>query len=117
MQVEHGNSDGLFEHAKTMQEQFELEMLVVTQGELGAFCITRDNMISGAPVTVDVVDTVGAGDAFSAVVILGLIRQWSLAQTLERALEFAARVCQQRGATRLDYPLYERCLKQWSASV
>ncbi len=39
------------------------------------------------------VDTVGAGDAFSAVFILGLSKGWSTALTLERALEFAAAVC------------------------
>ena len=115
MQVDNNNSDGLFEHAKAMQQQYKLDLLVVTQGEMGAFCISPDDMISGSPVEVEVVDTVGAGDAFSSVVILGLTQQWSLSIILERALEFAARICQQRGATRVDQAMYERCLSRWTA--
>jgi len=115
MQVDNDNSDGLFEHAKAMQQKYQLDLLIVTQGEMGAFCITPDDMISGSPVEVEVVDTVGAGDAFSSVVILGLTHQWSLSTILERALEFAARVCQQRGATRVDQSMYERCLSRWLA--
>ena len=114
MQVDKNNTAGLFEHAKTMQKRYELDLLVVTQGEMGAFCITQDDMISGSPVEVEVVDTVGAGDAFSSVVILGLIHQWPLTMILERALEFAARICQQRGATRVDPALYERFLSRWT---
>jgi len=114
MQVDNSNTAGLFEHAKSMQQQYQLDLLVVTQGEMGAFCITQDDMISGSPVEVEVVDTVGAGDAFSSVVILGLTHKWPLKIILERALEFAARICQQRGATRVDPALYERFMSRWT---
>ncbi|HEY5603775.1 MAG TPA: carbohydrate kinase [Gammaproteobacteria bacterium] len=113
MDVDSGSTTGLFEHARDMLDRFNLQLLIVTQGELGAFCITPDDMISGAPVAAKVVDTVGAGDAFSAVTILGLTHRWPLAVTLERALEFAAAVCEQRGATISDKTFYARYAKQW----
>lgn len=114
MQVDSDSTMGLFEHAKQMQEEFALDLLIVTQGELGAFFISPDDMISGSPVAANVVDTVGAGDSFSAVTILGLIQNWPLAVILERALEFAAKICEQRGATKIDQALYGRYLEKWA---
>ena len=70
-------------------------------------------MISGAPVEAQVVDTVGAGDSFTTVIILGLTYGWPMSLTLERALEFAARICEQRGATAMNKALYESYLKKW----
>ena len=52
-----------------------------------------------------VVDTVGAGDAFASVVMLGLLRQWPLPRLLSRAQQFASRVVGLRGAT-TDDPLF-----------
>ncbi len=60
------------------------------------------------PAEVEVVDTVGAGDAFSAVFILGLVAGWSTELILERAAEFAAAVCTVPGATTADRRLYAR---------
>ena len=53
------------------------------------------------------VDTVGAGDAFSSVILLGLMQGWPLAETMRRAQAFASRICQQRGATTANIALYK----------
>jgi fructokinase len=55
----------------------------------------------------NLVDTVGAGDSFSAVMIAGILQKWPLQQTLDKALAFASSVCQMRGATTSDRRLYE----------
>jgi fructokinase len=95
-------------------ERYALELLIVTLGEQGALAITPNGLIEGEPVVASqVVDTVGAGDSFSAVIIAGLIRQWPLPIALERALQFAAAVCEMRGATTSDRTLYQRFLEQW----
>ncbi|MDX1811253.1 MAG: PfkB family carbohydrate kinase [Gammaproteobacteria bacterium] len=113
MEVDVDSTTGLFEYAKEMLEQFNLQLLIVTQGDKGAFCVTRDDMISGAPVSAKVVDTVGAGDAFASVSILGLTHGWPLATLLERALEFGAAICEQRGATAMNQALYDKYIKEW----
>jgi fructokinase len=64
-------------------------------------------------VQVRVVDTVGAGDAFSAVMIHGLRRGWRLATALDRALAFAAAICGQRGATVAEPDFYAPFLEAW----
>ncbi|WP_455208432.1 carbohydrate kinase family protein [Kaarinaea lacus] len=113
LEVDSDSTTGLFEHAREMLEMFDLQLLIVTQGDKGAFCVTPQDMISGAPVVANVVDTVGAGDAFSAVTILGLTHGWSLATILERALEFAAAICERRGATTMDVALYDSYISEW----
>lgn len=94
--------------------RFELAMLIVTLGEKGAFLkIPGKSALYAATPKVSVVDTVGAGDGFSAVMIIGLIRQWPAEVILERAVAFAAAICQVRGATSTDKKLYQTTLEQW----
>ncbi len=101
------NVETLHNAAKQLFDQCALEWLIVTRGEQGAFVIYDGGLQEGEPVTVNTVaDTVGAGDAFSAVCITGIIHGWALKEILARALSFAARVCEQRGATAQDHSLY-----------
>ena len=87
----------------------ELEALIVTRGGHGAVVIDADGIHDAAPPSdVHVIDTVGAGDGFCAVFILGLARGWPTGLTLKRALEFAAVMCGVPGATTADRELYSR---------
>lgn len=102
----------------TMQsvcQQFDLEALFVTRGEQGAVAYTRDGgLIAVKPSTqVQVVDTVGAGDAFAAILVLGLNKSWPLATTLERAQAFAGTIVGNRGATVHDMVFYQTFITQW----
>lgn len=63
----------------------------------------------------EIVDTVGAGDAISSVVILGRVRDWHLETTLEGAREFAAVVVGLRGATSTERIFNERFTKAWNS--
>jgi fructokinase len=56
---------------------------------------------------------VGAGDAFSSVLMLGISRGWPLQLALHRATSFAAAICGIRGALPEDDSIYQRFLKQW----
>lgn len=97
-----------------MRDAFDLELLVVTRGEAGALFVTADEVLQGEHVPVKrLVDTVGAGDAFSSVVLLGMLRGWPLAKTLDHALEFAAHLCEVRGAVIPDNHFYDACLAKW----
>ncbi len=100
--------------AERLRNDANLELLVVTLGAEGAWVFTPESARFGEPVPVeDIADTVGAGDAFSAVTLLGLLRGWSVPVILERALQFAAQICAQRGATRPDRNLYDDYLRRW----
>jgi fructokinase len=91
-------------------------LLIVTRGAAGALFVTADEVLHGEPAPVGrLVDTVGAGDAFSAVVLLGMQRQWPLHKTLGHALEFAAHICEVRGAVLTDDSFYTSCLAKWDS--
>ena len=62
---------------------------------------------------VDVVDTVGAGDAFVSVLILGELEGWSPDESLRRAQEFAGGVIGLRGATTADRAFYADYARAW----
>ena len=97
---------GSAELAANLRAEFDLELLVVTLGADGAFLVTESKVIEAPPVKLTrLVDTVGAGDAFDSVVILGLICGWGLRSMLDRATEFSAAVCGIRGAT--DNSIYK----------
>lgn len=100
--------------ARQMQKQFGFVQLILTRGADGALLLDGDKLLDGKPVVVArLVDTVGAGDAFSAVWILGLLRGWPTGLTLRRALAFAARQCEVRGAIREDKAFYQDWLQRW----
>ncbi|MGA7799590.1 MAG: PfkB family carbohydrate kinase, partial [Gammaproteobacteria bacterium] len=107
--------ESLPEAGEQLRAGYGLELLILTAGADGAWFITADGVRHRGPPALDqVVDTVGAGDAFSAVTILGLLRDWPAAQILDRALAFAAEICRQRGATAANRALYDRFLGQWN---
>jgi fructokinase len=87
----------------------DLQVLVVTCGAQGAVALSQSGeFITVTPETqLCVVDTVGAGDAFAAVLLLGLQRGWSLAATMNRARDFASRLVTQRGAIVQDVSFYQ----------
>jgi fructokinase len=92
-----------------------LRGLVVTLGAEGALALSnREPMARVAPAPIaDPADSVGAGDAFASVLILGILRDWPLADTLERAQQFASCIVRQLGATAADPGLYEPFIDRW----
>ncbi len=104
------------ERARQFQRDYNLEGLVVTQGDKGAFAMSGEQpfaAITPSP-ALEVVDTVGAGDAFTSVLILGLHHGWPLQQTLERAQKFASQLVGRRGATVDDRDFYQMFAQLWA---
>ncbi len=99
-------------------QQFDLDLLVVTRGAQGAIAFGNHQLISVQPaVNLQVVDTVGAGDAFASVLLLGLSKQWSIETTLERAQVFAGELVTRRGATVSDREFYRAFSQQWNEKI
>ncbi len=105
----------LEELARRFQHQFDIDLLLVTRGADGAVAFEKPGGVEKVRPQggVNIVDTVGAGDAFASVLLLGLIRGWPLASTMLRAQSFASRICTQRGATAADRGLYQDVMRAW----
>lgn len=82
----------------SLVERFSLLLAVLTCGPRGARMVTRDATSFATPPPAKVVSTVGAGDAFTAAVAMGLLANQSLDQINRRANAVAAYVCTQQGA-------------------
>lgn len=94
--------------------RYRLRRLVITRGEKGWTCFDATvGVLSGDSPRVTVRDTVGAGDAFASVLLLGESSGWPLASTLERAARFAAAVCTLQGAVSDDRAFYDRQRADW----
>jgi fructokinase len=103
--------------AQALIADFHLQRIVVTRGERGWSCYQADSRraVEGPSPQVTVVDAVGAGDAFAAVMLLGEMRGWPLESTLLRAAEFAARVCTIHGAFDPASSIYSEAMSRWAA--
>jgi fructokinase len=100
-------------------KEFNLKGAILTHGSKGAEILTAEGQhhkISPAASQdneINIVDTVGAGDAFSSIVILGLMNKWPLQQIIERAQAFASAIVQQQGATVTDKSFYADFSQSW----
>ena len=96
-------------------KQFDLDILIVTLGEKGAIAWNKQQFIKVQPtVNTQVVDTVGAGDAFASVFLLGLSKEWAIETTLARAQDFAGEIVTRHGATINDLEFYQKFSQQWN---
>jgi fructokinase len=109
----------LEEWSERMASSCVLDLLVVTRGGRGAHALAGDGEMATVEPDADVpvADTVGAGDAFSSVIVHGLLQGWPLRVMMERAQAFASRICQQRGATAPDSALYQSVVAGWGETA
>lgn len=100
--------------ARRLIDRHGLAQVVVTLGAAGAFALGADGLLANvAPDRrVAVVDTVGAGDAFAAALIAGLLGGWPVPVTLRRAQQLASGICARRGAIAHEPDVYRAVLAE-----
>ncbi|MBI2312347.1 MAG: carbohydrate kinase [Betaproteobacteria bacterium] len=106
--------------AASLLARFSLARVVVTRGERGAWLLQSDGtrtFVEGQGECRQMVDTVGAGDAFSAILLLGILRDWPVETTLARADAFARAVCAMPGAVPADEEFYRPFLSAWNSET
>jgi fructokinase len=95
-------SDCTGDAVEVMQQlarQYELRLVALTRGPAGAVLMSGNEVSDLPGVPVDVVDTVGAGDAFTASMTLDLLAGRRLEDVNKPAIATASHVCSQPGAT------------------
>lgn len=83
----------------TLKNALGLDLLVVTRGENGAMSLGAMGFVSHPGVKVQVVDTIGSGDAFLAGYLSQFLQKKSPAECLEFGCQMGAFVATQRGGT------------------
>lgn len=82
----------------SLREKFGLEVAAMTLGAEGALLVSPAGTVTQPGFPTVVRDTVGAGDSFTAALVMGLLRNESLAAIAHSACLLASRVCAQDGA-------------------
>jgi fructokinase len=96
-----GNADAIAEACRALSEATNTPRICVTMGAGGAALWDRGNLATASAPKVAVRDTVGAGDAFMAGLMVGLTRQVDTQIVLETACRLGAIVASHDGATPL----------------
>jgi fructokinase len=82
---------------------YRLDMLCLTCGAEGSHLYTADRHSFAKAAEIDrIADTVGAGDAFAAVLAIGYLEGWQPGRILETASTFSSHICQIEGAVPLE---------------
>lgn len=99
----HGLAGNPTELMRQIADLYQLRYVALTRGSAGAIVISSDQVSDLQGRAVEVADTVGAGDAFTAAMTLGLLSGKSLDAVNEKAIEIASYVCSKQGAT-MSFP-------------
>lgn len=91
------NSDEV-ELCRYLLDTYQLRIVILTSGTNGSYVITESETSFRVTPSIVVVDTVGAGDAFSAAFVSAIIKNKPIDIAHKFAVEVAAFVCTQRGA-------------------
>jgi fructokinase len=82
-----------------LMKKFNLKLIALTKGDKGSLLMTENEQSYMMVPKVEIADTVGAGDSFTAILVSGLLQEIKLKQIHETATQVAAYVCTQKGAT------------------
>lgn len=84
---------------RVLRDRYEIQCIALTRGAKGSVLMDDQTCCDcpGFPTTV--VDTVGAGDSYTAVLAYGILHQLPLVRINQVANQVAAYVCSQAGAT------------------
>ncbi|MCI6726282.1 MAG: carbohydrate kinase [Bacteroidales bacterium] len=86
------------QQCRLLMERFSLDMLVLTCGCNGSYIFTPVETSFRVTPLVQVADTVGAGDSFTATLVADLLKGAPVGVAHEHAVQLAAYVCTQQGA-------------------
>jgi fructokinase len=94
-----GLPDSPEEQVARLSKDFALRLVALTRGANGSLLYQQGRWSEQRPRAVQIVDTVGAGDSFSAALVLGLLLGRELDEIHAAAAEVAGYVCSCAGAT------------------
>ena len=92
----------------SVAQRFDLHTVALTRGSAGSLVWHKGAYDEKKAPKVAVVDTVGAGDSFTAALAIGLLRGEDLSRLHQRAVDVAAFVCTKAGATPELLPEFKR---------
>ena len=103
------NDLSLIDTMENVINQFSIELLCVTDGENGAILVNNNYESDRFKLKPEkIVDTVGAGDAFAAILCVGYLNKHDFRTINKYANEFAGEIVKVKGALPDDDNIYEK---------
>jgi fructokinase len=84
---------------RQLLKEFDLKLIAFTKGAMGSILLTHTEISHCEVQKVEVEDTVGAGDSFTAFLMAGILNNLELKKIHRAATNVASYVCTQPGAT------------------
>lgn len=84
--------------SRLLMERYGLKMVILTCGEIGSHIFYEGGFSFLPTPKVEIADTVGAGDSFTAAFVASLLSGKSIEESHRKAVEVSAYVCTQSGA-------------------
>ena len=81
-----------------LMKQYNLKLVALTYGSKGSVLITPTDESQLETPKINVIDTIGAGDSFTATMAMEFVKGQSLDKVHQRAIEVSSFVCQSNGA-------------------
>ncbi len=104
----HGFTGSDIDVMQQLATTYQYRCVALTRGAEGAVIVAGNSISEFPGMLVDVVDTVGAGDAFTASLTLDLLSEQSIDAINQRAIARASYACTQSGAT-MPFPQHLHC--------
>jgi fructokinase len=82
-----------------LMQLFGLDLVALTLGSQGSWLFTQTEESFQQVPKIEIMDTIGAGDSFTATMVMGLLKNKPLAQLHYEATSYSAKVCTFSGAT------------------
>jgi len=95
----HSNNDSEINLCKKIIKEYDLELLCLTKGDMGSLILSKNEYFIHRGYKVEVADTVGAGDAFTAAMAVQYLKGKTLEEISNAANKLGSWVSSQRGAT------------------
>ncbi|MEG8946294.1 carbohydrate kinase family protein [Rosettibacter firmus] len=95
--------------------KFNIDLLSITLGSDGAILYNKKAMSKYKTETKNIVDTVGAGDAFAAILCIGYLVDMDINSINKLANEFATEICMIEGAIPVEDSIYDKYRKIFSS--
>src|SRR3990172_5117511 len=102
----------LYSTAEKLRSKFEIDVLSVTLGDRGAILVDKSGINVQSYPAEKILDTVGAGDAYAAILCLGYLNKIPIERLNYLANKFAAGICSVKGAIPQNDEIYIQFRKE-----
>lgn len=97
---------------RKLMNHYSIELICITKGDGGSSIYTLQDESHYQEYNDNIIDTVGAGDAFAAVLCLGFLKGLDLQKLNKISNDFAAKICTIEGAIPMNNDFYNNIKKE-----